>query len=229
MRVELFTIIQILSSFLTAADLQSSLVAHFTGYDFDSSGNGNDAQNFGAIVTKDRNGECCALRFDGVNDLLVVHSPINFPILGNGERTVSAWFRTTQNDGIIVAIGSSHEYQPYNEQFAVAARTDGVMLYGGGGANDFLFSNSGVYLDGEWRHLLVTKKGNNAQLYINGRFIGSTTAHTYETGKSNAQNIMIGRWNDPNRYFKGDIDDVRIYNRALDQFEIDALYNLQIS
>ena len=71
--------------------------------------------------------------------------------------------------------------------------TDAVMLYGGRGNNDFIFSNSGNYLDGEWRHLLVRKKGNNVQLYINADYVGSTATHTYSSGASNTQNIMIGR------------------------------------
>eukprot|EP01083_Nonionella_stella_P305904 1068958_1 len=72
--------------------------------------------------------------------------------------------------------------------------------------------------------MAVTKQGNNAHLYINSIYIGSTPSHTYQTGLSNTQNILIGVWNDHNRYFTGDIDDVRIYDRALNQREIDALF-----
>eukprot|EP01083_Nonionella_stella_P043368 116982_1 len=169
-------------------------------------------------------------KFDGKcrDDSLTVNLPNKFPKFLDGERTISAWFRTTKDDGIIASIGSNIPYTEKhyvgNEQFAISARKDGVMLYGGRDQNDFLFSNSPNYLDNKWRHLVVTKQGNNARLYINSKFIGKTKDHRYSTGGSNKQYIMIGAWNDPNRYFEGDIGDVRIYNKAINQYEICALW-----
>eukprot|EP01084_Bolivina_argentea_P315195 546020_1 len=210
--------------FTAMTNLTNGLIAHFNFDDpaqfgLDSSGNGNSATNYGATGTVDRFNECCAMHFDG-NDYLKVDSPNNFPALLNSERTITAWFKAT-NGGMVVSVGSAHANTPYNEQFAFHTNN---MLYGGGNSNDFTFSSASSYSSAIWYHVVVTKEGNNAQLYINSIYIGSTAGHTYSTGLSNTQNILIGVWNDPNRYFNGDIDEVRIYNRALTQREIDAVY-----
>eukprot|EP01083_Nonionella_stella_P153825 494715_1 len=134
---------------------------------------------------------------------------------------MTAWFRTEPGSGIIVAIGSKHQATPYNEQFAF---NNNNILYGGGSANDFQFPNTAGYSSTEWYHMAVTKHDNNAHLYINSVYISSTPSHTYATGLSNTQNILIGVWDDWNRYFMGDIDEVRVYDRALNQSEIEAVF-----
>eukprot|EP01084_Bolivina_argentea_P191719 329304_1 len=213
----------------TNLTLTHGLIAHFKFNDpvnfvADISGNGNDLTNYGATQTLDRFGVCCTMHFDG-SSRMIVNTPNNFPAMYNSERTLVAWFKTTNsNDKIIVSIGSNHVTTPYNEQFAIAVTTNGVILYGGGSVNDLIFSDSLNYADNTWKYLVVTKQGNNAQLYIDSVYVGSTTDHTYYTGASETQNIMIGDWNDLNRLFDGDIDDVRVYDRALTQLEIDALY-----
>eukprot|EP01083_Nonionella_stella_P300613 1027277_1 len=206
-------------------DLTKGLIAHF---DFnnqsdspwykDLSGNGNWVRNSGATQTMDRNDECCAMHFDGSSYMQLLY-PTNFPALLDEERTMTAWFRP-DGGGIIVAIGSKHQFTPYNEQFAFNANN---MLYGGGNANDFTFPNAYSYSSTEWYHMAVTKQADYAHLYINSVHIGSIS-HTYATGETDTQNIMIGSWNDYDRYFTGDIDEVRIYDRALNQTEIDAVY-----
>eukprot|EP01084_Bolivina_argentea_P086214 155833_1 len=163
-------------------------------------------------------------QFNGDGDRVEVNLQNAFPKLLDSERTVSAWFRTGTDDRIIVSIGSKPKC-PHNEQFAIAARKTDVILYGHHGSNDFIFSDSGNYLDNKWRHLVVTKKGSNAQLYINSKYVGKTKDHKYDTGKSNKQQIIIGGWIDNNRPFNGYIGDVRIYDRALKESEIKYLFD----
>jgi hypothetical protein len=86
---------------------------------------------------------------------------------------------------------------------------------------------------GEWVHLAGTYNGETGRmlLYVNGKLIGSET-HVGEIrldpeslnrpliigGELNGSNI-----NEIDSEFNGYIDDVRIYNRALSDKEIDAL------
>ena len=162
-------------------------------------------------------------QFNGDGDAVEVNLPNSFPKFLNGERTISAWFKTGTVDRIIVSIGSIPKCE-HNEQFAIAARQKDVALYGHHHSNDFVFSGSKCYLDNKWRHLVVTKKGNNAQLYINSKYIGKTQDHRYDTGKSNKQRITIGGWIDKNRPFNGYIGDVRVYDQALETSDIVSLY-----
>lgn len=76
----------------------------------------------------------------------------------------------------------------------------------------------------EWVHLTGVYDRSNISLFINGRLctlnIGTVTIPN--TGKP----LLIGRSSDPRAfYFKGKIDDIRIYNRALTSAEIAYLFD----
>ena len=70
----------------------------------------------------------------------------------------------------------------------------------------------------QWSHLAVTYDGTEVRLYLNGRLVSSraTTGRVRETSDP----LWIGG-NDPyGEYFEGEIDDVRVYDRALDYSEL---------
>ena len=63
--------------------------------------------------------------------------------------------------------------------------------------------------------------------FVDGYLIGEKTVPGYD-GNSNINDLLIGaeefRGNDPAIFWKGIIDDLRIYGRALHPMEIQALY-----
>lgn len=81
---------------------------------------------------------------------------------------------------------------------------------------------------GVWHHVAVVKTGatgNNVQLYINGAADGGPAARTIETF---AGGLRIGAHKSPfstNKSWNGQIDDARIYNRALLPWEILMISN----
>lgn len=58
------------------------------------------------------------------------------------------------------------------------------------------------------------------KLYINGKLEGELISDDFINPSNN---IYIGNWSS-NQFFKGMIDDVRIYNRALDKLEVERIY-----
>ncbi len=84
----------------------------------------------------------------------------------------------------------------------------------------------------QWYCVVLTFENGLKKVYMNGSLISSTTITG--TSLNNAIDscpggtLRIGSWwqNDP-RWFKGLIDDVRIYNRALSALEADSLCNLK--
>ena len=58
--------------------------------------------------------------------------------------------------------------------------------------------------------------------YVNGLKVAESTEKIQQIGITD-EPLYIGRQND-GRYFEGIIDEVRIYNRALAEKEIKALY-----
>ncbi|HTO23384.1 MAG TPA: LamG-like jellyroll fold domain-containing protein, partial [Spirochaetia bacterium] len=83
---------------------------------------------------------------------------------------------------------------------------------------------------GAWHHVVGTYDGLTSRLFIDGVEQGSLAASF--PLQSNSNPLVIGQKNYApdlgtagNYWFDGAIDDVRIYNRALGEREIDALYH----
>ena len=72
-----------------------------------------------------------------------------------------------------------------------------------------------------WTHFAITQAGDTASLYINGQLVASNNAITIKPsnlGKTNLNYIGKSQWNDP--LLKGSIDEFKIFNRALNAFEL---------
>jgi len=74
-----------------------------------------------------------------------------------------------------------------------------------------------------WHHIAVALSGGKTNAYLDGAriFVGSSSIAGPSVGT-----FTIGRDNDPNgfRYLNAQMDDVRVYNRALTPAEISRLY-----
>jgi DUF1680 family protein len=78
---------------------------------------------------------------------------------------------------------------------------------------------------GVWKHVAVTKNGNTGTLYVDGVQVGQNTAMTLapsSLGSTNLNYIGKSQYADPN--LDGQIDQFRIYNRALSASEVLALF-----
>ena len=76
----------------------------------------------------------------------------------------------------------------------------------------------------KWYHIVGTFDGNQIKVYENGVLKGTTNYNTTIANSANAPNIAF----DGSSLFKGPIDDVRVYNRALSAYEVGQLYNSSI-
>jgi hypothetical protein len=88
--------------------------------------------------------------------------------------------------------------------------------------NSNVFSSSAVQLN-SWVHGAMVYDGTTLKVYVNGQNIGSTTKTIIHTNTT----FTIGKWaSSYTSYFvDGAIDDVRVYDRALSNDEVSALYN----
>jgi hypothetical protein len=211
------------------ADLNDGLVAYypFNGNAKDESGNGNDGTVHGATLTEDRFGNKeSAYSFDGRSQILV-NSFKNFH-WGN-KFTVSVWFKRTGEwanyQGIV-----SNGYGNYGSWEIRMGREDNGTNLGGG----IITKNSektwdfvGLYAaQNQWHHVVMTYDGTNLYFYLNGK---AQSGGGNDTGDIIAKNtpLTIGKAGVgmSREYFVGSIDDLRIYNRAFSESEIQQLYN----
>ncbi len=189
----------------------------------DSTSNGNNGTITGATLTTGQSGQANgAYNFDG-------SSYIKFPQVvptGLTRLTVSVWARaisyTGGNYGTIIhrssntAIGSSIFWAGVNTlgQYALAANGNWASGSTGTVANT-----------STWRLLTLVYNGNTQRVYSDGAFSASANVGPI-TNQSTSTEISIGASanSTADRTLTGDLDDIRIYNRALSDAEVSALY-----
>ncbi|MBU0486624.1 MAG: PKD domain-containing protein [Bacteroidetes bacterium] len=213
-------------------NLDSGLVAHypFNGNANDESGNNNHGTVNGAVLTADRFGNANkAYNFNGTNNSIVGNTDTLLELAHN--RTISAWARSTRignPEGIAGYYGST----PWdnNDGYLLSLSTTGKLdaveanYNGGAGAWDNVLSNDTYAGDSIWHFIVGWRSNDTTYLYVDGirQTAFSTRVPTFINGKLIIGNTFAGT-ND--QFFKGQIDDIRIYNRPLNQAEIDSLYH----
>ncbi len=75
-----------------------------------------------------------------------------------------------------------------------------------------------------WHHVVITRDSNRVTRgYLNRSFVGSFVSES-DIPYDGSQNLRIGNWFQGNRAYNGIIDEVTVYDRALNEQEIAALY-----
>ena len=168
-----------------------------------------------------------ALSFDGTNDYVDMGDVID---PGTGDLSVFAWIKTTGTSGQIVnkrdgAVSTNAGYQ-------IFLNTNNISFaFGDGSATRVrVDSTAPVVNDGAW-HMIgaVFDRDGNGQIYVDGATAtsGSGSISAQQGNVNNAMALNIGREaSDGTGLFTGQIDDVRIYSRALSATEILQLYNI---
>ena len=231
--------IRIYSRALTASEILnhynnpgSGLVAHWkfdegsgsTAYD--SSGNDIHGTIYGATWTNGISED--ALSFDGVNDYIDFGSSTlnNVPYL-----SIEFWMKYRTNEG-----ASDDETNPtnyilakqtgtgYNRNYCLTLGSQEIYFGFCDGTSSYSWISSGQLIANSWYHVVVTRDGSYARIYIDGELVGSVPYTFAPTTNSNP--LFIGSGNgDAGRYFDGLIDEFRIYNCALTASEIEEHYN----
>jgi uncharacterized protein (TIGR02145 family) len=197
----------------------------FNGNANDESGNGNDGVVNGATLTSDRNGNSnSAFSFNGVNDYITV---LNSYSLNSTSITISGWVKLN-NIGSDVQGLVSRWNQTNTPCANFSTSIDLISSFTGACTqyqNTVLYSNVDV---GVWFHFIYIHDENiGGRIYINANITNSNNIAGSICISTN--NLIIGAQNLSTsdsyfRYLNGLIDDIAIYNRALTQEEITALY-----
>jgi len=201
----------------------------FNGNANDESGNGNNGTVNGASLTSDRSGNGNnAYSYDGVNDFIEVQ---NNSSLNPTNYTVSAWvnpsgFYLNNQDDANYIVGKGNDYNQGN--YSLLYKSLNRKAYGAIGVFNFVNTTSSINT-GNWYNLISTWDGTNLKIYFNGILENTSVSNSINIGNSN-ENLFFGTMaTNPTwpYWLNGKIDDIGIWNRALTQQEITALYNSQ--
>ena len=228
-----------------SADITTSLLGHWKLDESsgttaaDSSGNGWTATQYNSGPTwaptgGNVDGAALFSPVDGNSDTTKPHLT-----LGTGfdipamPFTIAAWVNPTDYNDFRGIIGKRIWYSPQETRFflQLISGTGTVTLQGGSTASqaDFYYSPP----TGQWTHLAVVASATSSDLYVNGAFQESATAISLGTlasgayanigdnGEVESQGGSVGD-GDP---WKGYLDDVRVYGRALSAVDIAMLAN----
>ena len=160
-----------------------------------------------------------ALTFSGTSNWVTV--PDN-AVLDVTRVTVSAWVRPTTLSGwrtvLMKETATGLAYTLYAHDNG--PRPAGYISTGG---DEVAATGTAALATNTWTHLTQTFDGTAIRLYVNGALVRTVNL----TGNivNGAGPLRIGGNGPWGEYFAGQIDDVRIYNRALTQTEIQADMN----
>ena len=138
------------------------------------------------------------------------------------ELTISAWIRTGESNGDFMAVVSPTGWGLAHFQL------------GGSDGNIVVPTNAG-YVNlpaiptniptGQWRHVALTARGGDSRVYLDGQELGNSQMAFSRIDW--VGDISIGRGWQGGRFFRGAIDEVQIYYRALSKQEINEIFNAE--
>lgn len=196
----------------------------FNGNADDVSGNGNHGSVNGATLTKDRFGNSGkSYEFSGDDQILI--EPWN-QITGKKPFSLNFWVLPSDNyKGWIISFGNSKNGEGFE---------CGNWNWGGGnvfGAQIWSFNFFPNYFTTlkplEWSNITIIYDGSNLICYKNGLYVSQHVVNYTNVNLVSGQ-FSIGKQINYEEYFKGQLDDIGIWNRALTQQEITNLYNSNI-
>ncbi len=203
----------------------------FNGNANDESGNGYHGTVTGATLTEDRFGfPNSAYRFDGDDHILTTLEPVIDP---NDNLTISAWIRCDVDCRGVYLLGLERRHHQELTLY-VPLGSDGRIIFhfrDDDWNSSVAFSSTNVN-DGNW-HLITGVRDvtvDQIKIYVDGTFENAVPdISVVSMNASASRRFAIGANNHSFHGFRGPLigamDDIRIYNRALTEDEIQALFN----
>lgn len=172
---------------------------------------------------------------DTINSAFQFNGSSSYIDLGAENRnisdqvTLSAWIKTFSNERQVIV----EKYKWAADKGYFIDITDGLASVGGRDNNNEHIEIFGTTLlnDGEWHHVLGIMDVNEWRLYVDCEKENEMITSSVNPSVVNDASLVVGRASLPNgqgiyRFYEGIIDEVRIYNRPLNEFEIDSICNV---
>ena len=159
-----------------------------------------------------------AARFDGVDDLIVIDDDFDF--WAQDPFTVELWVRIgeTNSPGFLL---NRHDG---TLGYSLVAHSDpAAVTFERSQPNKFTKAETPVVI-GEWMHIVGRFDGDRVRVYRNGILIGADA--TLDESSESSAPLLIGSVSTVpgGGWFAGEIDEVAVYDRALDESRIHAHY-----
>ena len=166
--------------------------------------------------------------FNGSSSEISLGSSNSFSYTTTGALSINMWIKTTSTTtGYVISKANDSDT---NYEWAIEQLSNGTLtLYAYNNADGVAstINNTAVINDGNWHNLVgVIVNNTSTTLYIDG--IAATSTSFSGTAASYSIPTLIGHFGGisaATAWFEGNIDQVRIYNRAITAEEVTTLYN----
>ncbi len=175
----------------------------------------------GSLVAQPPTGN--ALQFNGSNTYVNCQNPTSLQITGN-KLTLEAWiymiqWRAAVYEGCII----NKEHGSPDNGYMLRCGSTGRLNFNIGNKGWHEISSTTHMIVRTWYHVAGTYDGAVQKIYINGNLTDSALV-SLTIGDASAINVWIGSCQSyPNRVVNGIIDEVRIWNVARSQSQIQAM------
>jgi hypothetical protein len=205
----------------------------FNGNALDESGNGNNGVVHGATLGEDRFGvPNQAYYFDGTNSYIELPSSTN--AFGSDDFTISIWFKPLslpnpsnlpEAASFLISKGQNN-FELSTGSTVPTGMTFLPRFIANGYFNQWS-SPAGTFETNAWQQVVATYKpsGSNVAFFINGNKVPLSGPLNIPLAPDILTPARLGMRFDGTLPFKGYLDSVRIYNRALSSQEVSQLFN----
>ncbi|HWY29583.1 MAG TPA: LamG-like jellyroll fold domain-containing protein [Candidatus Acidoferrum sp.] len=187
----------------------------------DATGNGYNGTVYGATWNPNGKVNGC-LSFNGVNNYVQIPNPVS------NDFSIVFWVKTTQATG-----GTGQWYNGtglVDGDYPGGANDFGTALVGnklafGVGNPDATILSTSPINDGNWHQCVATRVQSTGviSLYVDGNLQATGTGNANSLNAS--ASLAFGQIESGGGYFNGSLDEIEIFNRALGNNEVNALYN----
>lgn len=184
----------------------------------DSSGNGNDAAFKGAPAWADNGKFGKAVRFNGTSDYLAAPDSNSLDIKGD-QLSIAAWINGDAWSGARHILRKTAD-SGTGAIYLIRSQASTLRVDLGTPAGTTTILGTTVLPVAQWVHVALIYDGTQARIYVNGK-LDIAVSVTGAITESNNE-LRIGR-GEPSGYFAGMIDDVRLYNHAMTEAELQSV------
>lgn len=170
-----------------------------------------------------------SIDLDGNDDIIQIDS-IASTLAGTSNFTISAWIRiaSTSDGGSILWASRNNDFS-YRVYLAVISGRPYAQIQKGAGVNYDIYPANTVSAN-TWTHLCMVLSSNTLELFVDNSSVGSISAATTDSsialstigarGYNSSGNVDL--------YLDGQLDDVAVFDYALNSGQRSALYNNKI-
>ncbi len=220
----------VIAQSVVSDSVESGLVAKytFTGNASDTSGNGNNGSISNATLVPDRFGTPnSAFSFNGINARIGVSDSASLQSM-KSNYTFNAWVNyatvPTLDSCILIKSAGAGFQNKWTFWRHVQAAPLGIGLLLNNGSSNSQWTSSVEIQTNRWYMLTFSASGTNCFIAVNGSVVSVQAGNLTLPNTTGVALFIGGAEPGGNQWFRGGLDDIRIYNRALSSNEVAQVY-----